>query len=392
MLQATTEYGELVTLAMLTRPEIFGMRQENFFCPTCHSPVIVKAGPQIIPHFAHLSIDDCPSREGGEGIYHEKGKLLLYQWLLGQGLNAQLEAYLPDIQQRPDILLTIGERRIAIEYQCARIPAEQIHSRTLGYHSIGIKPIWILGANRFERQSRHHLKIDQFQRQFIHQSASTIPQTIYYFCPDTLQFIFFQDIYFSANHRAAGKFHITKLNNMMFTDLFRKDSFTENELFLIWIKEKRSFRTRPPGKGFGLEHKWRQWLYQKGTYKDYLPTIIDMPVSAGYLMKTPPWDWQSRLCLDIIDPLPIGSRLSLKMCERQLRRYLYSHKDFPLITIFKNPIEQYLTLLTRTGILNRESTNTFSKRNALLFYRTMDEALAGDVHILNLLTTGKMEA
>src|SRR5699024_2794949 len=124
--------------------------------------VIVKAGDKVIPHFAHQSKSNCPSGEGGEGPYHEKGKLLLFNWLRSQNLDVKLEKYIKEINQRPDILLKVNKKLIAIEYQCTRIPVEQIRLRNRGYKKAGITPIWILGAKRFSRRARDEITIDDY--------------------------------------------------------------------------------------------------------------------------------------------------------------------------------------------------------------------------------------
>src|SRR5690625_1294909 len=152
VLQAKNKQGDLVTLAMLPRKQIKLLRKkERFFCPECGEAVIVRAGTKIIPHFAHRSNVNCTNYARGEGVYHEQGKLLLYKWLLSQHISTELEPYLPDIRQRPDLFIRINQRKIAIEYQCARMPLEVIRKRNEGYQKANITPIWILGANQFKR-------------------------------------------------------------------------------------------------------------------------------------------------------------------------------------------------------------------------------------------------
>src|SRR5699024_9928831 len=149
-----------------TQTEITQKRKQPFFCPACNEQVIVRAGPYTIPHFAHKAKSKCPHAGSGEGVYHEKGKFLLYRWLQQQGFQTELEHYLPSIQQRPDIFLTISNKRIAIEYQCSRTPVQTIHKRIRGYYRSGITPIWILSAKLFKRLGKNRIKIDSFLRHF----------------------------------------------------------------------------------------------------------------------------------------------------------------------------------------------------------------------------------
>ncbi|OZU90621.1 hypothetical protein CIL03_05645 [Virgibacillus indicus] len=393
MLQAKTLEGKLMTLAILTREELKKLKQENklFFCPTCSQQVIIKAGLQMIPHFAHKSIIDCPSAEGGEGAYHEQGKLLLYQWFRAQGITVQLEAFLPEINQRPDLLLTLNNKRIVVEYQCARIPVELIQQRNEGYKSAGITPIWILGANRLKRQTGNHFKADQFTLQFLHKFSTKYPLILYYFCPETLQFITIQDSYLTKIGQAAGKINAAKLNMIGFTDIFKQQSFDPDEIYQLWKKEKRQFRLKARKHLFGSELAWHQWLYLKGTHLEYLPSIIHLPNASAHWMKTPGWNWQSRLCLDVIDKLSAGSSFSLKTCEYHLRKQIHNPQYFPLILSAENPIENYLRQLCQLGIIEQLSDHTYQKQKNLTFYNSIEEALKGDDQLMNALQN-KIEA
>ena len=56
----------------------------------------------------------------------------------------ELEPFLKMVSQRPDILVTTQSESIPIEFQCSTIPVADIESRSAGYRSTGMKPIWIL--------------------------------------------------------------------------------------------------------------------------------------------------------------------------------------------------------------------------------------------------------
>ncbi|MFD1040710.1 competence protein CoiA [Virgibacillus byunsanensis] len=391
MLQAKTEYGNLVNLATLAKSEVIKLKaEEQFVCPTCNEPVIVKAGSKIIPHFAHRSTLNCPSSEGGEGPYHEKGKLLLYQWLKNQHLEVGLEVYLPEIIQRPDLLMRIGEKTIAMEFQCARVPLEQINSRNAGYMKLGITPIWVIGAKRFKRLSKHSLKIDSFSLCFIHQFSPALPLTLYYFCPETAQFSSFQHIHHINTHQTVGKLRISPINKMSFKDIFQFHRFSSNELYHLWKKEKRSFRLHRSNHGYGKELAWNQWVYAKGTHKEYLPSIIHLPVASQYVMNTPVWDWQSRLCLELLHPLSFESSFSIKRCIQIVSNHMMNKGQFPLIKGDPNPIREYLQLLVQLNILEQHSNEYYSKINPIHFHKNVEESLKGDELVLNCLMENKI--
>lgn len=379
MLQAKLNNGALLTLIHRNRKEIDHLKKAGkYFCPTCNEPVFIKAGDKMIPHFAHYSNSACPSNERGEGKYHEQGKLLLYQWLNSQGMDVRLEEYIPSIQQRPDVLLKINKKQIAIEYQCARISTEEIRNRNRGYRSIGIIPIWILGANRLERKTKQHIKIDSFAQNFIHQYTSNSPSVIYYFCPETLRFIIMQDIIFTRNGHAIGKLKIVDIRNLHFKDLFILDYLGSSTLYANWKKEKERFRLQPRKQVYGMELEWRQWLYLKRMHIENLPSIIYLPVSTQYRLKTNLWDWQSRICLDILDPIRIGGVVSFQRIAYHVRKYLKSPTLFPLIRSEEHPIKEYLQILIQIGILTELLDERYQKLKPLTYYQHIEEAMKGD--------------
>lgn len=390
MLQAVTKEGKQIIIAKLTKLEIAEKRKKGgFFCPTCKEAVMIKAGPLVIPHFAHFSQADCQANKSGEGPYHAKGKLLLYEWLLSQGLEAELEVYLKEIKQRPDILLTVNNKRIAIEFQCARAPIEQIQARMRAYECAGIKQIWILGGNRFKRSSTYHLKIDQFLIQFIHKFNIYHPQTLYFFCPDNFKLITYSDIYLAKQNKAFGKLNFDHLADLKFTDLFKTNFFTETMLYEIWAKEKEQFRLSIRPAKYGKEYAFRQFLYLKQMHLEYLPSYIYLPISAQNLMKTAIWDWQARLCLGFLEPLQIGHVFTLQTCLFKLRNFLYPQAYFTLIKQSEHPILAYLYLLKRLGILEQVSKEIFKKCTNIIQHPNIEVALKMDVETHNQLLAGE---
>jgi competence protein CoiA len=105
----------------------------------------LKVGDIIIPHFAHMKDASCSSLfSEGESLEHLRGKQQLYEFLQQHTKDVELEPFLKMLSQRPDILITTQTDSIPIEFQCSTIPVADIESRTAGYRSTGMKPIWIL--------------------------------------------------------------------------------------------------------------------------------------------------------------------------------------------------------------------------------------------------------
>ncbi|PKC53710.1 hypothetical protein RhiirA1_478716 [Rhizophagus irregularis] len=147
MLVAITDQNERFVICSSTPKAIYKkIREERtFFCPQCKQPVQFKIGSVKIPHFSHLSNNDCDLRfSEGESEAHLLGKQQLYELFQSLQLNVELESYLPFIKQRPDLLVkTSKDNTFAIEFQCSTISKEKYLYRSKGYLDNNIIPIWI---------------------------------------------------------------------------------------------------------------------------------------------------------------------------------------------------------------------------------------------------------
>ncbi|MFC6464602.1 competence protein CoiA [Marinilactibacillus sp. GCM10026970] len=131
---------------------------KKLYCPTCKQSVFLKKGTFKVPHFSHYKKEACESFSEGETMEHLNGKLQLYTILKNNKLNVELEVYLPNLKQRPDILLNIEQQKIAIEFQCSQIPIQRMLERTKNYLKHGYQPYWILGDRFFTNTQMTQLK------------------------------------------------------------------------------------------------------------------------------------------------------------------------------------------------------------------------------------------
>lgn len=374
VLRAITKKGCSVTLAKLTKKQIDILRtKENFYCPECKQSVIVRAGPKVIPHFAHRKGSNC-SIQGGEGAYHQKGKLLLYDWFINQGIPAELEIFISEINQRPDLLIRTKRRKIAIEYQCATIPISHIQKRNKGYKRVNILPIWILGGNQFHRTSNNHLKVNAFTSAFIQPFSSSLPTKLFYFCPQRKIISITNDLIMTSTNRALVKFMFKPLSQITFYELFSKSYFSTVQLCKLWRNEKRKLRLST-SRVYGKELAWRSWLYEKNLTPQHLPSIIHLPIRSQYQMAVPTWNWQSRFIIDFLHPLKVGDTFSLQQAQQFIRRFQYKRET-------EDPIIEYLAQLIHVNIIHPVSVHRYVKNTPIIFYRHIEEALRGDDELL----------
>ncbi|HHU19322.1 MAG TPA: hypothetical protein GXZ58_03625 [Bacilli bacterium] len=382
MLQAVSSKGKRVTLALLPRSQIIQLKQAKtpFYCPVCKTKLIMKAGTQMIAHFAHKSLQNCPNRASGEGVYHERGKLDLFTWLTNQGFSVQLEHYIPEIKQRADLIVQFAQKRLAIEYQCATIPLKEILARTRGYQSIGITPLWILGGNRMRRLSKQGLYLTPTEQSFLHQFNNDIYPKLYFYCPDSKQFARYDLICLTGKSRSVGQLKFKRLASIRFEQFFKTEQlsiFTPE-----WLSEKKRFRLKLPHKMNQTEKQFREWLYLNQLFPSLMSSWIGLPVNGQWTMKVSVWTWQTYLCYDFLNHFPQFSSKQLNGYMQRFRKQKLI--NFPMLSQKNDPVEAYLSYFLQVGKIIKVG-ETYQVRGSIGQYQTIDEALAKDVSIQRML-------
>lgn len=156
MPSALDEKGRLVSLL----DEI--SEKQTFTCPACHSPVRLRHGQIMRPHFAHVSLKNCDFYSENESDEHLQLKVALYQ-ALSQSENVTVEAVLPELHQVADVLVNDN---LALEVQCSRLSEKRLRERTTSYHKAGFNVLWLLGeklwlGERLTPLQRHFLYFSQ---------------------------------------------------------------------------------------------------------------------------------------------------------------------------------------------------------------------------------------
>ncbi|MGY3765643.1 competence protein CoiA [Vagococcus vulneris] len=167
MLVGQDEQGTIIDLSQLTKKAIADLKARKWYCCHCKTELVVKNGNFKLSHFAHRSTALCDAFTDNESEEHLKGKKLIAVNCQKFGTAYQLEAYLPSLKQRPDILL---RAKLAIEWQCSRLSVERMHERTTNYIENEYIPIWLLGHKLMT--SKKTIRLTQLQRKFVDFSAS----------------------------------------------------------------------------------------------------------------------------------------------------------------------------------------------------------------------------
>ena len=375
MLQAVSSQGDYCILAQLPRQAIDQLKKSKtkFFCPICRNVLIIKAGLSVTPHFAHQSLENCPNRAQGEGVYHEKGKLDLYFWLKKQGYQVELESYLTDIKQRADLFIQLNQKSLAIEYQCATIPLKEILARTKGYQSIGITPFWILGGNRMRRLGNQGLLLTATEQSYLQQYPKDSMPKLLYYCPKTKKCARFNLACLSDQKRSVGHLQFSPLEITSFAHFFQHQAPT---LFTPqWLFEKKRFRLKLPKHMVSQERKFREWLYLNQLFPSLISSWVGLPVVGQWQMKVSVWTWQAYLCYDFFNK---SSRFSLDQLLNFVQPFRKNKPGlFPMLLKKDDPVLSYLDyLLIGKKVVKKQGVYYVTRKIGQ--YETVDQALKND--------------
>lgn len=116
-------------------------RSQEFICPGCGTPVLLKKGRVKISHFAHLISVGCEYAVG-ETIGHMFAKKLFCDAARLRGLRAELEFVIDD--QRADVAIWSPDNDfIVIELQHSNLPVDDMKARISGYRRKRVAQVWI---------------------------------------------------------------------------------------------------------------------------------------------------------------------------------------------------------------------------------------------------------
>lgn len=163
MLVALDENDRLISLMTLERQHFSRLSRQVLRCPACKSQVRFKNGQVKLPHFAHVSLATCQVFSENESAQHLALKRRLYHWF-SQTEQVEIEQYLPDLQQTPDLLVNGA---LAIEIQCSSLSISRLRDRTATYQAHGYTVLWLMGQDLWLGES-----LTQLKQHFLYYSAN----------------------------------------------------------------------------------------------------------------------------------------------------------------------------------------------------------------------------
>lgn len=373
ILSAVTSDGKIIIPAQHARTFLNDLRTNTTFsCIQCSEQVILKNGLLKTPHFAHTRDKSCfQTFSEGESEDHLKGKLHLLEFFQKHSLPVQLEAYLPFLQQRPDLYVQDKPNAIAIEFQCSQIPVSAMEKRTAGYVTKQITPLWILRTppkSDFPHTEIGTMKLSSYLQQFFYSSPNG--KIMYTYCPRSKYFHYITNpMHVKTNNYIikAKKLSIEK-QSWPFA-IIKKATWEEFQQYLTVYKHQRLkhldnlfFFNRK-----GIQSTFLQICYRWRIHPQKVPLFIGIPTEQASTFSCHAVEWQ----IQFIDYLH-KQGLSIQQAEYQdCEAFLLngSLSTNPSVEEIK-AIEKYLDIL-KNCLISTETILYASKIN----YNLMNQLL-----------------
>ncbi|RKD75584.1 competence CoiA-like predicted nuclease [Sinobaca qinghaiensis] len=362
MFIAINESGESISLL---QPHPAEALKGCFRCDVCKEPVVLKKGTRKKWHFAHRADSKCRTGGKTESDLHMTGKKLLFQWV-NQSYETEMEKFIPLINRKADVLVTINKQKYALEFQCAAITEKEILKRTQDYLSCGIRPIWIFCTKNIRVRETGKLSIHAFEWTALRESPDRRSRFLVYLDPyaETLSM-------FSPSLHQLKKQHLTDISiwNSSINNIIQGVQSGEKTKLNSagWLKFKEQWRFKPqPWIGKKDATFLKEHMLKKQSDVAFFPAEAGWPVFGYEYFLTPVYIWQSCILLEFL-PSVFYSRggfaledmigwVKQKITGKTFRVRFFPQIKQPLRTAVLN----YLFLLVRFDCLSyHQPSRTF---------------------------------
>ncbi|WAA08653.1 competence protein CoiA [Fervidibacillus albus] len=377
MFVAINRSGALCSIFQRSKTYIERLKKEGpFYCPSCKQEVILKVGTRKLPHFAHKKI--CPVKGEGESQEHMTGKIVIFQWLKKSGFTPEIEKYLPEMNQRPDLYFQWNGKKIAVEFQCSVIPFALVKKRTDQYEKYGFTPIWIVHEKLIRKTYQDLIHFTDFSALFIqnfrYQSflLSFDPKLRMFFrythfLPISKQRAWVDEKVFSSQDHWLQVFE-KQIPSFAFYD-FWPDKMER------WMMT-RSLQPRARGDQFLL------YFYRHHLHPTRFPPEVGLPLPHMYTIATPPFEWQAYLWHRFLFEKKIGDSFTVRDVYAFVLKEMKGVIQWRNLALFKEfdpmtPIWNYFRFFMEIGLLTKEGdTFMLEKPGPSIFNRGADGSAA----------------
>ncbi|WP_285395506.1 competence protein CoiA family protein [Lysinibacillus sp. fls2-241-R2A-57] len=367
MLSAYNEQQQLFLPYQYSREALQRFRQQmKFYCPQCLQPVQLKIGEYNIPHFAHNANNSCVQLfSEGESKLHLQGKIQLFEWLRKLGHTVKLEPYLPNLSQRPDVLLIKEQKQIAIEFQCSSISHEKWQLRTSGYEKNSIQPLWLFQTpQRQSTQGIQKIFIAPIMQKMITTTAQGLSYLVTYDAKVS-RFIYWTNLLHVHGHTFIGKVQELTIHKQHLP-FYVPTSITKEEFRLYWQLYKKQCKQfvyqRLLHSKKGARDSFLRSSYELRFALTAMPDYVGVPVKDAEAIPLFPIEWQTILhhyCRGL-------QLLPHELSEREIRLFLLQ-QNIEITDRAVQAIENYGMVLAKSYQKNDYFPDIYEQVYAHLF-------------------------
>ncbi|MGO1337943.1 MAG: competence protein CoiA [Leuconostoc fallax] len=280
-------------------------KKAHYYCPGCREKFVLKNGDVKRNHFAHLIDTQCHSFTENESFEHLVGKLAIAASLKKYG-EVLLESVIPNITQRPDILLKTVNKTYAFEYQCSPISWQRYMERNKGYASEHIEYYWILGEKYFSTKTGQRTMM-----KFLNHKK------ILFYIPKIQKFVQFEN------------FRKYDFSSMQYDQIFQNEIFGQ-------IVDKKFKQQKSPSLGkqlmklqsliFGkrIDVKLIASLYEQQYQLIQAPWWIHQGALFGLRISN--WQWRISILL-LLAKIGVHNFIQRRQFNQKLKKYFYDTLD-----------------------------------------------------------------
>lgn len=369
MLIALNENGR----SILAEKEL--SKKIDYFCPACKSKIYLKVGKVIRPHFAHYHNRNCQVFSEGETDEHLRGKKELAEYFKKRGIKVQVEAYLPGLKQRPDLLILENTKKTAIEFQCSSITVEKICKRTEGYLKANYDVIWILGRSLGGKQY-----------------LTALQKACLYFSYENKRLLLFsynienRELRISYKHQLIDGGKISYKKKVIAIDNGEKISLDNSK----WIKVRNQKKIELREKQIKLMKRsqypsdalmiFLSLIYQNRENIITIPIEIYQKLPSEWLIKGYPMTWKYRIVLWLESFSPkeiITEKMLLNWLRERIERSEIEFYSIQKITkeIYLKAMIEFFEQLIISGILKKRRNRSWVYLKSLRRFTSFEEKI-----------------
>lgn len=332
---------ELIDLTNVSSNQISELKLiNNFSCPYCGAPVILKQGSKRRPHFAHLTPCNYALHES-ESELHLRCKNMLAQWLEDCGAKEiQMEYRLPDGKRIADLFFKWSGKSYALEVQKSMMSPEVFKQRNQDYQRAEIEVVWIfIGDLTLLKRTYRLDRVMRLQKDkpFIHLNGKS------------KQVTFLRQIVWINQREIDATKEVFPLDKVTLQQLLAIPEEVPVRHIEEWIAFKKDFRCYKFANYQRKEYKLLRLCAPFLINLSLLPSVVGWPIEGEVYVK-PLFIWQAYVVLCIMSEYEEQDVFTICDIRKKLKGS-YRLKEGVHVA---PGLKRYLDLLVYFGMLRKQ--------------------------------------